>query len=62
MQSKALINLYLSSLSDLGAKPHTVRDPYKVMEIEDEEQDRKRKQSVMAQMILGNKYYYGYGV
>jgi hypothetical protein len=49
-------------LSDLGAKPQTVRDPYMVMEIEFEEQERKRKQSVMAQMMLGNKYYYGYGV
>ena len=56
MQSKALINLYLSSLTDLSAKPPSIKDPYS-FDPDEEEGTKRRKQSVMAQMILGNKYY-----
>lgn len=45
MQSKSLINLYLSSLADLTTTDY-----------------KNRKQSVMAQMMLGYKFLYGLGV
>jgi hypothetical protein len=47
MQSKALINLYLSSLTDLAAKPPSIKDPYSY-DPSEEEDNKRRKQSIMA--------------
>jgi hypothetical protein len=47
MQSKALINLYLSSLTDLSSKPPSIKDTFNFDPAE-EEDNKRRKQSVMA--------------
>lgn len=76
VQSKSIINLYLSSLADLphltkgsiqaASTPSSLLSPTRNLEesedLDSEQRIRNRKMSVMAQMMLGYKYLHGLGV
>eukprot|EP00347_Sterkiella_histriomuscorum_P014767 403359608 len=74
MGSKSLIHLYLSTLQDplYGEKPDTDLQDFSSQDqktyddydeqLNQQEREKIRKQSVMASMILGSKYKFGLGV